>query len=111
MITCKPDVRFGGFMPGLLVILAGIQQLSVEFGEDIEVTSGSDGHHLKKPLSRHYKFEAVDIRSHNWDLKRKLAIKTRLEQILGDKFTVLLEDVGLANEHMHIQVRKGLKYP
>lgn len=109
MLITKSDVKFGGFAPGLMVILAGLQQLSTELKEDIMITSGSEGVHMK--TSRHYKFEAVDIRSHTWDIKKKFEVRARLEQILGPRFTVLVEDVGNDNEHFHIQVKMGTKYP
>jgi hypothetical protein len=109
VLVTKSDVRFGGFKPGLLVILASLQQLSNELKEDIMITSGSDGVHMKG--SRHYTFEAVDIRSHSWVMQRKLVVKAQLEKIVGPRFTVLLENVGEDNEHIHIQVKKGTKYP
>lgn len=86
------------------------QDHSVVLPPKIVITSGNDSTHGDN--SRHYKDEAMDVRAKNFPSREsKRAFRTRLEEILGAKFRVLIECEGQDNEHFHIQVRKGLNYP
>lgn len=111
MIYCKPKVVFSGFTPGLVRILVCVDVLAREFEESVMITSGSDGTHSNNPPSRHYSMEAIDLRSKNFTHERKVLFMARFQQLAGPKFTILLEDEGLPNEHFHLQVKKGLQYP
>lgn len=105
-IVCKAGVRFGGFSAGLTRILLGLARLSDRWL--VMVTSGSDGQHMEG--SRHYSFEAVDVRTKHLSAPQKAAFLDALRTELGTRFTVLLEGEGTAQEHCHIQVRKGGVY-
>jgi len=77
---------------------------------DIIVTSVNDSQHML--TSRHYKNEAIDVRSHNFkNEENKYLFIEKLNYYLGPKFTVLYESIGQPNEHFHIQVKKGEVYP
>jgi hypothetical protein len=106
MVVCKSDVKFGGFTPALCYILTVLNALSKQY--PIMITSGSDGTHMAG--SKHYTFEASDIRSNWYKSDIKVKVKTALENALGSQFTVLLENENGPNEHFHIQVRKGHTY-
>lgn len=107
MVKCKDDVRFGGFTTGLVAILHALVIVARNYKDDIMITSGSEGKHLK--TSKHYTFQAVDIRSHTFPSKQaKYRFMAEVRAQLGDEYTLLLEDEGKPNEHIHIQVRKGL---
>lgn len=71
------------------------------------ITSGNDSDkHGER--SAHYACAAVDIRIkdvENQNTRRDLAQKIRDE--LGSRYTVLHEDIGMANEHLHVQLRSG----
>ena len=71
------------------------------------ITSGNDSDkHGER--SAHYACAAVDIRIkdvENQNTRRDLAQKIRDE--LGPRYTVLHEDIGMANEHLHVQLRSG----
>ena len=71
------------------------------------ITSGNDSDkHGER--SAHYACAAVDIRIkdvENQNTRKDLAQKIRDE--LGSRYTVLHEDIGLANEHLHVQLRSG----
>ena len=78
--------------------------------EDLVITSINDGNHMKD--SRHYTNEAIDLRTHNFpNQSSKQQFRKAFEEYLGPKFRVILESVGTPNEHLHIQVRKGMEFP
>lgn len=113
-ITFKDNVRFKRWTPALAFILSKLHELQNlnDWLPDLVVTSVNDSAHSKNPLSRHYTDEALDIRSHNFTneedtLKFIDLLKKALNPGKIPKFTVLYEDVGLKNEHIHVQVMKG----
>ena len=71
------------------------------------ITSANDfeGHAQK---SAHYVGAAIDFRikdvGNRADRKRLAAL---VREELGDRFLVLHEDIGRANEHLHIQLKSG----
>lgn len=77
--------------------------------KQLVITAGTDGAHVAG--SRHYKGEALDLRSKNFRKADREPFRVDLERSLGPKFRVLLEGDGTVNEHFHIQVRKGVVYP
>lgn len=115
MILIKDDsVRLKKLTPALAYIfqrLSMINQRRIpDYPIDFVITSINDGTH--SPDSRHYRDEACDLRSKNFlnnDSKNHFRLLLQME--LGDKFTVLLENLGLNNEHFHIQVKKGMTFP
>jgi len=78
--------------------------------ENLVITSINDGIH--KSDSKHYKNQAVDIRSKSFkDELDKVDFVTHLMKALGPKFSLIYEHPGEANEHFHIQVKKGQMFP
>jgi hypothetical protein len=79
------------------------------------VTSANDSQHTTN--SRHYSDEALDWRTKGpWENSmrsraKKLKFRKRFAELLGDRFTVMLEGTGKAHEHLHSQVKKGGQYP
>lgn len=74
------------------------------------LTHGTDGTHVEH--SRHYTGEALDVRVHNFvDEPSVRAFADTLAQTLGADYTVLVEDAGTENAHIHAQVRKGVHIP
>lgn len=66
------------------------------------ITSISDGEH--RVGSRHYAGQAADIRSHDLTTDGKTEVLADLRAALEPLgFDVLLEDIGLPNEHFHIE--------
>jgi hypothetical protein len=112
MLTTKPGVRFAVITPALLHMLAALERLSRElFGlpdEGLVITSGSDGTHMAG--SKHYTGEAIDLRSKTMSPTIRGSFIKTLRAALGPQFTVLLEHVGEAQEHVHIQVKKGRQF-
>lgn len=122
MIIIKDDtVKFKVFTPALIQMLYIVSKY--HYGEaykklqpkDLVITSVNDGKHATN--SRHYKNEAFDMRSHNFENSNKEAYRNSIEMELNlsckneDKFTVILENIGTPNEHFHFQVKKGKSFP
>lgn len=112
MLACKESARFRRFTPAMLNMLAVLGALAATHGaapEPLVITSANDSTH--DPHSRHYTDEALDLRTHNFvtPTARHL-FQTALIARLGPQFTVLLEDEGGENEHLHCQVKLGHTY-
>lgn len=99
-VSIKAGVEFAHDSLALGRILATL--LLLDHDGDLVITSGSDGAH--SPTSRHYRGEAVDLRTRN--MRDPKAVQRALMAALGPKFSVLDE-----GDHLHIQVRKGGRYP
>lgn len=108
VVRCKDGVKFGGFSAGLARILVAVCEVAEEVLYPLTITAGSDGTHL--PTSRHYTFEAVDLRTKHLAPEDKAKLQLRLLAVLGPQFSVLLEDEGGPQEHLHLQPRKGHIY-
>lgn len=115
MVLFKETVRLKRLTPALKTILDALytidEQGIAEFPKDIVITSGNDSQsHSAK--SRHYSDEALDVRSKNFkDNNAKAHFILKLQSLLGIKFTILFESKGTANEHFHVQVKKGETFP
>ena len=72
---------------------------------DLTITHGTDGTH-SGAVDPHPFGKALDVRTH--DLPDPDATIVALASRLGAAYTVILEDRGLPNEHIHIQLRKDL---
>ena len=58
--------------------------------------------------SAHYACAAVDIRIKDVeDVKIRKALAKAITEDLGPRYFVLHEDVGMANEHLHFQLKSG----
>ena len=114
MITFKDDVRFVSYSGAIRHILNSLYlfQILGPWPEGIMVTSVADGKHL--PNSRHYKGEAIDLRSKNFTATTKLQFQREFENYLNKQgvtsYSILLEDLGTENEHFHVQVSYGTKF-
>lgn len=71
------------------------------------ITSANDyeGHSAQ---SAHYSGAAVDFRIKDMgSLADRKNLVNLIREELGDRFTVLHESIGKANEHLHVQLRSG----
>lgn len=115
MIIFKEGVRIVVYSGCIEYILSrlSLYHRTYKSPEDIFVTSINDSNKHSK-TSRHYKDEAIDVRSKNFTKEEKTNFLLRMPEILHmsskTKFTVLLEGEGTENEHFHIQVKKGTTY-
>lgn len=87
--------------------------------DGLMITSINDSGHMEG--SRHYRDEALDLRSHNFPSEaHRTAFRSALERALNvtpngttytpKLFTVLYEDAGTPNAHFHVQVAKGRQF-
>jgi hypothetical protein len=109
VVRAKPGVLFTTIAPGGFAILRAVALTAQWSGVDLTITSACDGDH-SGPDDPHHRGEAFDVRSH--DLPNKKQILARIMDGLGmDRFFGQIEDEGGPNEHIHIQVKKGVPYP
>lgn len=108
MIQFKPEVKLV-FTPAIGHLLYNLSRVSEHFKVDLVVTSGNDSNHMEG--SKHYKNEAIDVRSKHFDKELKNDILELLKAKLGPRFFVDLEYEGSPNEHYHLQVRRGTTFP
>lgn len=112
-LRCKPGAEFGGFSRALLRVLDVLDQVTAlglpGVPPAITITAGSNGTHA--PGSAHYRLEAVDVRTKDFAHKdAKHAFTDTVKSQLGVDFFVDLEQEGTANEHLHIQLRRGHRF-
>lgn len=108
------SVIFTELTPSLAYILYALERFHrskrVPQPVDLIITSMNDSSHSVN--SRHYRNEAIDIRSKNFsDNEEKEIFRKEFELTLGPFFTVILENLGRETEHFHVQVKKGLSFP
>ena len=117
MVKFKHNVRIRTWTGDLSFILTKLltidrnwRTLEQEFPglpPDFVVTSIEDGVHSTN--SKHYIGKAIDLRSKTFTSRQaKRDFRWEFERFLGPRYRVLLEQEGQANEHFHVQVKKGL---
>jgi hypothetical protein len=123
VLRCKDGVEFKVIAPGGFRILTALDGTARVMGIDLFLTAGANDH----AGGRHPFGEAFDVSVHDMSPLVISKVKRHLEQILGDRFTVLYEVPERPNDstlapiayvnaqatgpHFHIQVRKGTEYP
>src|SRR5712692_2096516 len=103
-VRVKPGVSFATIAPGGFMLLAAIQHAAEQISHDLTITSACDGEHsgISDP---HHRGEAYDVRIKDLP-DPHLALKV-MQDFLGERFFVWIEDEGTENQHIHGQVRKG----
>ena len=111
MIKAKdPSVQLMVLRPEMWLIFDDISTAFEEMGYECVLTCGTNAHGPDDPHTHGF---ALDFRSkHIRTSDEKHALLEMLRRELNVKhanfYTVLLENVGLANEHFHIQVKRGI---
>lgn len=86
-----------GVTPVLIILVCAAANEAVEQGVNITITSGTDGVHM--PNSKHYTYEAIDIRSSNFPtLSAKTKFLNGLSKRLGPNYDCILE-----KDHFHCE--------
>src|SRR5690349_19036969 len=94
----------------MLAVLGELAATHAAAPDPLVITSANDSTH-SGPEDPHFRDEALDLRTHNFASPTgRYLFQTALTARLGPQFTVLLEDEGGDNEHLHCQVRKGHAY-
>ena len=110
MIRVKPGVEFAVIAPAGYLILMALKAASRKTGQDLTITSGTDGTH-SGPDDPHHNGEAYDVRSHDFPVAlRPVALKTVMDALDPVHFYGFIEAPDTDNEHFHIQRRKGTTF-
>lgn len=96
----KKGVTLSGVKPELVIGLMVADTIYLADGEDLTVTSITDGKHSKS--SRHYIGLAADLRTNDISKLNTDIILMQLRERLPE-FYILLENEGTPNEHIHMQ--------
>lgn len=105
----RDGATFKVITPAMIRMLDALFTISERTKFEIVITSVNDSTHMT--TSKHYKDMAIDFRSHSFTSAQKALIQQHVRELLGPKFTLLLEDAGKPNEHFHLQVTMGMVYP
>lgn len=97
----KAGVDLSKLAPQWGVAYPMIQYIFHEFGYACVITSGNDGQHM--PTSLHYSGKALDFRTKHMAVVDKAPVRNAIKAALGEHWDVILEAVGQANEHAHIE--------
>jgi hypothetical protein len=101
-IQWKDGVRFTDLHPAMILAAIRAANIFESFGVPAIVTSANDSEHMDG--SRHFTGKALDFRTkHLSGGGAAFSVRDQLRVALGPSFTVLLEDFGQANEHLHVQ--------
>jgi hypothetical protein len=112
VVRVKQGARFEGFTRELcriLLVLVNVSENMLGLPSEVVVTAGSDGEHMEG--SRHYTYQAIDVRSKTMTPDAKLAFRLALLRELGPNYLVLLEGAGGPNEHFHVQFKPAPGLP
>lgn len=117
-------MQFARIAPAGFRLLGAIEHAARACGVSLTITSGTDNH---GPTDPHTKGEAYDIRSRGMPREQQTQVLTAIMMYLSDgaddapsatsgglathAFFGFLENPGTAQEHFHVQRRKGRLYP
>lgn len=109
VVLVKPGVEFSIIAPAGFRILWALTEVATGSEQPVEITSACDGLH-SGPDDPHHRGEAYDVRCH--DYPDPAILLQDIQHILGsNQFYSFIEDPGTPNEHIHIQLAKGMSYP
>lgn len=105
MLHLKPTVVLDGLHPAMALAATIVEAVfsryaDSEFGE-VWITSANDSEHAVR--SNHYQGRAMDFRIKNIHVNQRSVAVDGVRLRLGPRFLVLWEDLGLPNEHMHVE--------
>jgi len=94
----KGGVKLLGLQPQMIICCMVIEQILESYGQELVITSGSDGKHASKK-SRHYAGFAIDIRHRDIGSDEdKIKCAEAMRKALGSEYYVLTEST-----HYHCQ--------
>ena len=86
----------------IVVMMAALANVAAGLSHDVTITSGNDSKHMTG--SKHYTYEALDIRSKNFPTaKAKREFMAAVLKRLGSGYQMILEFEGGVNEHFHLE--------
>ncbi len=96
----KAGVRLKDLQPQLVLAAMVVSAIYDSLRVECVITSANDSTHGTNSL--HYKGCALDFRTKNY-AGDKAALRDEIKEALGQDFDVVLEDLGAANEHLHLE--------
>lgn len=101
-MSLKVGVDLRGLNPVWGIAFPIIKGVFSDYNTQCIITSANDSKHGANSL--HYKGKALDLRTkHVRDGITKTAIVDKIKDALGPQFDIVLESLGLDNEHLHIE--------
>lgn len=107
--TSTPGIDRDSLAPAGARILEVLKQIAASSPFDVTITSAADGTH-SGPADPHHSGEAFDIRTHGLSPEQIIRLLGDVRIRLGIRFYAFVEAPNQANEHIHIQRRKGTVY-
>lgn len=99
----KDGVYLSGLKSVMLKVLDHAEKLWQENGQELVVTSTTEGRHI--PTSLHPLGLAVDLRTRYFTTREALRVHSELVKLLGDDYSVILHID--TQPHIHVQYNKG----
>lgn len=109
-VKVKTGVTFNVIAPAGYLILDALKAASRKLGQDLTITSGTDGVH-SGPGDPHHLGNAYDVRSHDFapDVKAQV-LSTVMADLGWQHFYGFVEAPGTENEHYHFQVKRATPF-
>lgn len=100
IMQLKAGVRLKELQPQTLLAMVVVHSILARSGTACVITSCNDSKHSERSL--HYKGRAFDFRTKHYKFDKQ-ALMQEIRAALGDEFDVLLESLGLEQEHGHVE--------
>lgn len=101
MLALKDGATIEGIKPEILLGVMILESIFTKYTYDLILTEATGGEHMQG--SFHYQGLAVDIRSKHLPPDIKMSILSAGKKRLTNLFDFILEGVGTANEHFHLE--------
>lgn len=96
----KKGVKLTDLSPQMVLAAIVVNSVYEQYHASCTVTSANDSKH--SDTSWHYKGRALDFRVRDFSGDKQL-LRREIETALGPEFDVLLEGLGTANVHLHVE--------
>lgn len=96
----KPGVKLGGLVPQMALGAMVVAEVYYGHSASCTITSANDSKHGERSL--HFQGRALDFRTKDF-AGDKHQLLAELKEALGENFDVVLEALGEANEHVHVE--------
>jgi len=111
MTRHKPGVSFNMLRPemdSVISVVASVYHTAMNDDEFMPLITSANDYEGHAERSAHYVGAALDFRIKDMgDRVDREKLVQAVREELGSRFIVLHEDIGKANEHMHVQLRNG----